>query len=102
MRSPNDSIAADIAETRSSSTPTGSDDAMLNPSTLMTAEASMPGPAACRSRKRSTINSVRDFAIGRSLPFSRKFRSCVSGIDNAHIVAEIRRRAKTIEAVYWG
>jgi hypothetical protein len=41
----------------------GSEDAMINPSTLTTAEASMSGVLDWRSRKRSTINSVRDLAM---------------------------------------
>src|SRR5512142_459232 len=61
MRSPSDSIAADIAETRSSSTPCGNAEAMLNPSTLTMAEASISGDEACSSRKRSTICCVRFF-----------------------------------------
>src|SRR6185436_17236056 len=60
MRSPRESIAADIAETRSSSTPCGKADAILRPSTLTTADASMSGDEACNSRRRSTICCVRD------------------------------------------
>src|SRR5512136_1355227 len=66
MRSPSESIAADIADTRSSSTPAGSDDAMIRPSTETTAEASTSGVPACKSRKRSTICSVRDLGMSRS------------------------------------
>src|SRR3990170_1384280 len=69
IRSPRLSIAADIAETRSSSTPAGSDDAMINPSTLTTAEASTSGVLAWRSLRRWTIWSVRDLVMrcpGRS------------------------------------
>jgi len=60
IRSPSESIAADIAEIRSSSTPAGSEEAMIRPSTLTTADASMSGVPACKSFKRSTIISVRD------------------------------------------
>src|SRR5512139_338209 len=63
MRSPRESMAADMADTRSSSTPAGSDDAMIKPSTDTTADASQSGVPACKSRKRSTICSVRDFGI---------------------------------------
>src|SRR5688572_32207362 len=63
MRSPRLSIAADIAETRSSSTPCCRAEAMINPSTETTAEASISGAAACILRRRSTIRSERDFAI---------------------------------------
>jgi hypothetical protein len=34
---------------------------MLNPSTLTTAEASISGEDACKSRKRSTMSWERDF-----------------------------------------
>src|SRR5512143_2454889 len=61
MRSPRESIAADMADTRSSSTSCGKAEAMLNPSTLTTADASISGDEACRSRKRSTISWERDF-----------------------------------------
>src|SRR5512137_1340320 len=63
MRSPRDSMAADIADTRSSSTPAGNEEAMIKPSTDTTADASTSGVPACKSRKRSTICSVRDFGI---------------------------------------
>src|SRR5574338_205548 len=61
MRSPSESMAADIAETRSSSTPCGSAEAIVSPSTLTIAEASISGEDACNSRRRSTIIWVRDF-----------------------------------------
>ena len=65
--------AADIAETRSSSLFEGSDEAMLRPSTLTIAAASISGELTCRSRRRSTSCSLRDFAtasllIERRLP----------------------------------
>src|SRR5687768_9078705 len=63
MRSPRLSIAADIAETRSSSTPCCRAEAMIKPSTETTADASMSGAAACILRRRSTIRSERDFVI---------------------------------------
>src|SRR5690606_26144370 len=52
-----------MAETRSSSAPEGSADAMISPSTLTTADAVISGAPLCNSRRRSTINSVRDFAM---------------------------------------
>ena len=52
-------IAADIAETRSSSTSAGSDEAIVSPSTLTTAEASMSGLLTCRSLRQAIICSVR-------------------------------------------
>ena len=57
---PRESIAADIAETRSSETSRGKAEAIARPSTLTTAAASTSGELACRSRKRSTMSSVRD------------------------------------------
>src|SRR5689334_10518279 len=50
-----------MAETRSSSTPCGRAEAILKPSTLTTAEASISGDEACNSRKRSTICCERFF-----------------------------------------
>src|SRR5215208_4148818 len=52
-----------MAETRSSSTPCCRAEAMINPSTETTAEASISGAAACMLRRRSTIRSERDFVI---------------------------------------
>jgi hypothetical protein len=54
-------MAADIADTRSSSTSSGKAEAIVRPSTLTTADASTSGEEALRSRKRSTMSSVRDF-----------------------------------------
>jgi hypothetical protein len=51
-------MAADMADTRSSSTSRGSAEAMLRPSTLTTADASISGEEACNSRRRSTIFCV--------------------------------------------
>src|SRR5512146_3384205 len=59
IRSPRESIAADMAETRSSSTPWGSALASGSPSTLTMAEASISGEDACSSRRRSTISWLR-------------------------------------------
>jgi hypothetical protein len=53
-------MAADMADTRSSSTSFGRAEAMIRPSTETTADASISGEAACIWRKRETICSVRD------------------------------------------
>jgi hypothetical protein len=61
IRSPSDNIAADIAATRSSSTLFGSAVAIASPSELTTAEASISGDEACRSRNRSMMSCERVF-----------------------------------------
>src|SRR5438874_2999586 len=64
-------MAADMAETRSSSMFAGIDEAMLRPSTLTIAAASTSAEVACRSRKRSTNCSVRDLANANLLNYAR-------------------------------
>ena len=54
-RSPSDSIAADMAATRSSSISPGIAEAILSPSTLTMAAASTSGDVTCKSFSRSTI-----------------------------------------------
>src|SRR6185295_14024855 len=58
MRSPSESIAALIADTRSSSTSAGSAEAIIKPSTLTTAEASISGVFICKAFRCRTISSV--------------------------------------------
>jgi hypothetical protein len=67
MRSPRESMAADMAETRSSSTSGGKAEAIIRPSTLTKAEASTSVELVCKSLKRSVICSVLDFAIALHL-----------------------------------
>jgi hypothetical protein len=54
-------MAADMAATLSSSTPCGRAEAIVSPSTLITAEASISGEDACISLKCSTMSWERDF-----------------------------------------
>jgi hypothetical protein len=74
MRSPSDNIAADMADTRSSSVVAGKSEAIVKPSTLTTADASMSGLEARILRKRSMMSWVRVFwsaitllSLGQSL-----------------------------------
>jgi hypothetical protein len=68
MRSPNASIAADIAAMRSSSMCFGKADAMVNPSTLTTEEASISGDDACKFLNNSTMSCERVFIKVFSIP----------------------------------
>src|SRR3989304_1109914 len=63
IRSPSESIAADMADTRSSSTFVGRAEAIVKPSTLTTAEASISGVLRCISTNRATICSERDLGF---------------------------------------
>src|SRR5690606_33510005 len=67
IRSPSDSIAALMALTRSSSTPGGSSEAMLSPSTLTMAAASTSPELDCKSRSLSINISVLDLDTGQLL-----------------------------------
>src|SRR3990170_6186132 len=65
-------MAADMAETRSSSTPPGRDEAMISPSTDTTAEASTSVVFVWSSRNRLTSCSLRALSMNTLHPAGKQ------------------------------